>query len=61
MSLQEIAERHRGNAATVLQYAITTKEIVDGAKAPGFSVQSWNPLREFQGAGILRPELEPAA
>ena len=47
MSLQDIAEQHRGNAATVLQYAITTKRIVDSAKGSGFSVESWNPLREL--------------
>ncbi|MDG4668515.1 hypothetical protein [Mycobacterium sp. 236(2023)] len=47
MTLHEILERHSGNAATVLQYAITTKQIVDSAKAPGFSVESWNPLRDL--------------
>ena len=47
MSLQEIAERHSGNARTVLRYAIITKEIVDSAKATGFSVESWNPLGEL--------------
>ncbi|MBB2991872.1 hypothetical protein FHR72_003362 [Mycolicibacterium iranicum] len=47
MSLREIRDRHTGNAATVLQYAITTKEIVDAAKEPGFGVHSWDPLREL--------------
>ena len=47
MSLHEIRDRHSGNAQTVLQYAITTKGIVDSAKQPGFNAESWNPLREL--------------
>jgi hypothetical protein len=47
MPLQEIRDRHSGNARTVLQYAITTKELVDSAKASGFTAESWNPLREL--------------
>lgn len=47
MDLYEIRERQSGNAQTVVQYAITTKEIVDSAKKPGFSAESWNPLREL--------------
>jgi hypothetical protein len=47
MDLYEIRERQSGNARTVVQYAIMTKEIVDSAKQPEFSAASWNPLREL--------------
>lgn len=47
MDLYQIRDRQSGNARTVVEYAITTKEIVDSAKKPGFSAESWNPLREL--------------
>lgn len=50
MSLQKIADQYSGNARTVLRYATITKQIVDSAEATGFSVESWNPLRELIAA-----------
>ena len=47
MSLPEAMDRYRGNARTALQYAVTTKGVVDSAKEPGFSQDSWDPLREL--------------
>lgn len=47
MNLRDIRDQHSGNVRTVLDYAVTTKDIVDSAKRPGFSSESWNPLREL--------------
>ncbi len=38
------AERHGGLARVVLEYSLTMKRIVDAAKEPGFSEESWAPL-----------------
>jgi hypothetical protein len=38
---------HTGRARTVLQYSLVIKRLVDEAKKPGFSVDSWGPLAEL--------------
>lgn len=38
------ADRHTGLARVVLEYSLTMKRIVDAAKEPGFSIDSWAPL-----------------
>lgn len=45
--LRTALDSHSGNARRVLQYALVTKQIVDGAKQPGFSAESWKPLRDM--------------
>lgn len=45
--LNDLVERHHGRCRAVLQYARTTKEIVDSAKRAGFGADSWGPLREL--------------
>lgn len=46
-ALDDLVERHHGRSRAVLQYARTTKEIVDSAKRAGFGADSWNSLREL--------------
>ncbi|MCT7662091.1 hypothetical protein [Mycobacterium deserti] len=36
-----------GRSRTVLKYSQITKRLVDNAKQPGFSVESWMPLAEL--------------
>ena len=38
---------HTGRSRTVLEYSLVMKRIVDEAKQPGFSVESWAPLAEL--------------
>lgn len=47
MRIDECIGEYTGRARTVLQYGIVTKRLVDEAKAPGFSVDSWGPLAEL--------------
>lgn len=47
MSLETVRDEHQGNTRTVLDYALTTKALVDRAKQPGFSESSWKPLRDL--------------
>lgn len=43
----EVAGEYSGLARKVLDYSLTMKRLVDAAKQPGFSVESWAPLAEF--------------
>lgn len=43
----EVIEAHTGRCRTVLEYSLIMKRLVDRAKQPGFSVQSWAPLAEL--------------
>lgn len=45
--LRAIVDGHSGRARQTLRYALTTKAVVDAAKEPGFSVDSWKPLRDL--------------
>ncbi len=45
--IADAAGEHSGRSRTVLEYALTTKRLVDAAKEPGFTVESWAPLAEL--------------
>ncbi|WP_405183052.1 hypothetical protein OG225_19755 [Nocardia sp. NBC_01377] len=45
MDIRVAMENHHGNVRRALEYACVTKGVVDGAKQPGFSAASWDPLR----------------
>jgi len=50
MALQDIGEviaGYSGQPRTVLEYSTVLKHLVDEAKKPGFSVESWGPLAEL--------------
>ncbi|EFG75431.1 hypothetical protein HMPREF0591_4531 [Mycobacterium parascrofulaceum ATCC BAA-614] len=49
--VEDVIGSHTGRARTVLQYCDTTKRLVDAAKKPGFSVDSWGPLAELVAVG----------
>lgn len=42
--IEEVAGDYTGRRRAVLEYALTTKRLVDAAKLPGFTVESWAPL-----------------
>lgn len=43
----EVVGQYSGNARKVLDYSLIMKRMVDQAKQPGFSVESWAPLAEM--------------
>ena len=45
--VQAVVDQHTGLSRTVLDYSLTMKRVLDGAKQPGFSVESWAPLAEL--------------
>ena len=45
--VSEIIGDYSGLARTVLDYSLIMKRLVDEAKRPGFSVESWAPLAEL--------------
>jgi hypothetical protein len=45
--VEDVIGSHTGRARTVLQYCVVTKRLVDEAKNPGFSVDTWGPLAEL--------------
>ncbi len=49
--IEDVIGSHAGRARTVLQYGMVTKHLVDEAKKPGFSVESWGPLAELVAVG----------
>lgn len=59
-TVEDVIGSHTGRAHTVLQYSIVTKRLVDEAKDPGFSVDSWGPLAqlvavdEFERVGAFK-------
>ncbi len=46
-NVEDIADDYSGRSRTVLDYCMTTKRLVDQAKQPGFSADSWAPLAEL--------------
>lgn len=40
----DVVGNYQGLSRTVLEYGLIMKRVVDGARQPGFSVQSWAPL-----------------
>ncbi|MGV0607518.1 hypothetical protein [Mycolicibacterium sp. XJ1904] len=47
MTIAEVLATATGRSRTVLEYSQTTKRLVDSAKQPGFTVESWAPLGEL--------------
>ncbi len=45
--VRDVIDDYAGRSRTVLEYALVTKRLVDEAKKPGFSVDSWAPLAEL--------------
>jgi hypothetical protein len=46
-SVEEVLDEHTGLARTVLQYSLLMKGLVERAKQPGFSAESFAPLAEL--------------
>ena len=45
--VRDVIDSYTGRARTVLEYSIVVKRLVDEAKRPGFTVDSWAPLGEL--------------
>jgi hypothetical protein len=45
--VRDVIDSYTGRARTVLEYSIVVKRLVDEAKKPGFTVDSWAPLGEL--------------
>lgn len=43
----QVIDGYSGRSRTVLEYSMVVKRLVDEAKKPGFSVESWAPLAEL--------------
>lgn len=43
-SVEDVIGAYSGRARTVLEYSLVTKRLVDEAKKPGFTADSWAPL-----------------
>ncbi len=62
--ITEVLEEHTGLARKVLEYSLVTKRLVDAAKQPGFSTESWAPLAElvavaeFSRVGPFKEEMD---
>jgi hypothetical protein len=60
MNVNDVVGRFSGRARTVLDYALVTKRLVDEAKKPGFTTESWSPLAalvavdEFERIGAFK-------
>jgi hypothetical protein len=52
-SIVEVADDYTGRSRIVLEYALTTKRLVDAAKEPGFTVESWGPLAELVDVAVF--------
>lgn len=46
-NVEDVIGDYSGPSRTVLDYCMTTKRLVDAAKGPGFSVDSWKPLADL--------------
>lgn len=47
MTLADVLATATGRSRVVLEYSQITKRLVDSAKQPGFTVESWAPLAEL--------------
>lgn len=47
MTIADVLATATGRSRTVLEYSQITKRLVDSAKQPGFTVESWAPLTEL--------------
>jgi hypothetical protein len=45
--ISQVIDNYTGRPRTVLEYGLVAKRLVDEAKKPGFSVDSWAPLAEL--------------
>ncbi len=45
--IAEVAGDYTGRSRIVLEYALTTKRLVDAAKVPGFTTEGWAPLADL--------------
>jgi hypothetical protein len=58
--VSQVAGQYSGLSRTVLDYSLLMKKLVDDAKKPGFSVESWAPLAalvatdEFERVGNFK-------
>lgn len=63
-AISEVIDDYAGRSRTVLQYGLTTKRLVDEAKRPGFSSESWAPLaalvatEEFERVGAFKEVMD---
>lgn len=47
MTIADVLATATGRSRTVLEYSQITKQLVDSAKQPGFTVESWAPLADL--------------
>ncbi|WP_029107742.1 hypothetical protein [Mycobacterium sp. URHD0025] len=45
--VSEVLDSYTGRSRAAVQYAVTTKRLVDAAKRPGFGVGGWAPLADL--------------
>lgn len=50
-TIEDVIDSYTGRSRAVLQYGAITKSLVDQAKTPGFSADSWGPLAELVAVG----------
>ncbi|MGV0812754.1 hypothetical protein ABQF34_12410 [Mycolicibacterium boenickei] len=46
-AVSEVVDEYTGRRRTVVQYAVTTKQLIDAAKQPGFGADRWAPLADL--------------
>lgn len=62
--ISDVIDDYTGRSRMVLEYGLTTKRLVDEAKKPGFSVDSWGPLAalvatdEFERVGAFKEVMD---
>ncbi len=52
-NVRDVVDDYVGHSRSVLEYCLTTKRLVDEAKRPGFSKDSWAPLAELIDTGAF--------
>lgn len=50
-NVEDVIDDYTGLSRKVLQYSVITKNLVDEAKKPGFTVEGWAPLGELIDTG----------
>ncbi|NKZ09941.1 hypothetical protein HGA11_03040 [Mycolicibacterium septicum DSM 44393] len=48
--VSEVVDDYTGRSRAAVQYAVTTKRLVDAAKQPGFGDEGWAPLADLVAA-----------
>ncbi len=65
--ISDVIDDYAGRSRTVLEYGLVTKRLVDEAKRPGFSIDSWAPLAalvetdEFERVGAFKEVMDWSA